>query len=191
VRGELVCRRPFPSMPVAFWDDADGSRYRSTYFARFPGMWAQGDFASWTTHGGIVIHGRSDTTLNASGVRIGTAELYAAIEPLPEVLESVAVGQAWDDDTRIVLFVRLADGVALDDALRARLRDAVRTRCSPRHVPARIAAVDEVPRTRSGKLAEVAVTDAVNGRPVRPSGLEGLANPECLDQFRDRPELAV
>jgi len=155
-KGELVCTRPFPTMPVGFWGDADGVRYRQAYYDRFAGVWAHGDYASWTEHGGMVIYGRSDATLNAGGVRIGTAEIYRQVEQLPEVLEAIAVGQEWDGDTRIVLFVRLAGGVALDDELRARIRSRLRERCSPRHVPARIAAVTDIPRTRSGKITELA-----------------------------------
>jgi acetoacetyl-CoA synthetase len=180
-KGELVCTAPFPSTPVGFWGDRDGAAYRRAYFERFPGVWAHGDFASWTEHGGMVIHGRSDATLNASGVRIGTAEIYRQVERLPEVLESVAVGQEWDGDTRIVLFVRLAEGSALDDALRARIKQTLRDNCSPRHVPAVISAVSDIPRTRSGKISELAVTDIVNGRAVR--NTEALANPEALAQF--------
>jgi acetoacetyl-CoA synthetase len=186
--GELVCTRAFPSMPAGFWGDEDASRYRAAYFERFPGVWAHGDFASWTDHGGIVIHGRSDATLNAGGVRIGTAEIYRQVEQLPEVAEAIAVGQEWDGDTRIVLFVRLAEGAELDDELERRIRTRLRERCSPRHVPARIAAVEDIPRTRSGKITELAVADVVNGRDVR--NTEALANPEALAQFRDRAELA-
>ena len=188
VRGELVCRSPFPSVPLGFLGDEDGSRFRAAYFDRFPGVWAHGDFASWTEHGGMVIHGRSDATLNAGGVRIGTAELYRVVENLPEVTEAIAVGQEWDDDTRIVLFVRLAEGAVLDDDLVTTIRHRVRSDCSPRHVPARIVAVEDIPRTRSGKLVELAVTDVVNGREVR--NLEAIANPEALAQFADHPELA-
>jgi len=188
VKGELVCRSPFPSVPLGFLGDDDGTRFRAAYFDRFPGVWAHGDFASWTEHGGMVIHGRSDATLNAGGVRIGTAELYRVVENLPEVAEAIAVGQEWDDDTRIVLFVRLADGAALDDDLVATIRTRVRSDCSPRHVPAKVVAVDDIPRTRSGKLVELAVTDVVNGREVR--NLEAIANPEALSLFADRPELA-
>ena len=173
-------------MPAA---DEAGSKFHGAYFDRFPGVWAHGDFASWTERGGMVIHGRSDATLNAGGVRIGTAEIYAQVEKLPEVVEAVAVGQEWDDDTRIVLFVRLADGVELSDDLQARLRQRLRVEASPRHVPARIAVVTDVPRTRSNKISELAVNDVVNGREVR--NTEALANPEALEQFRNRPELAV
>jgi acetoacetyl-CoA synthetase len=187
--GELVCARPFPSQPVAFWGDPDGRRYHAAYYERFPGVWAHGDFAAWTPHGGIVIHGRSDATLNAAGVRIGTAEIYRQVEQFDEVAEALAVGQAWDDDTRIVLFVRLAPGAELTDGLQADIKRRLRSNCSPRHVPARIVAVDDIPRTRSGKITELAVADVVNGREVR--NVEALANPEALDQFKDRPELKV
>jgi acetoacetyl-CoA synthetase len=187
--GELIVRRPFPSTPLGFLGDDDGSRYRAAYFERLPGVWAQGDFAEWTAHGGIVIHGRSDATLNASGVRIGTAELYRVVEQFPEVVEALAVGQAWERDTRIVLFVHLVEGQELDAELEERIRADLRTQLSPRHVPARIAAVTDVPRTRSGKIVELAVADVVNGRPVR--NTDAIANPEALDQFRDRPELST
>ena len=184
VKGELVCTRPFPSVPVGFWGDDDGAKFQAAYFDRFPGVWAHGDFASWTEHGGMVIHGRSDATLNAGGVRIGTAEIYAQVEQVPGVIEAVAVGQEWDGDTRIVLFVKLAAGVELDDGLQTEIRRRLRVNASPRHVPARIVQVDDVPRTRSNKISELAVADVVNGRAVR--NTEALANPESLDQFRDR-----
>jgi acetoacetyl-CoA synthetase len=187
VKGELVCRGSFPSVPVGFWGDADGSKFHGAYFDRFEGVWAHGDFASRTERGGWVIHGRSDATLNAGGVRIGTAEIYAQVEQLPEVVEAVAVGQEFDDDTRIVLFVKLADGVTLTDELQAAIKQRLRVNASPRHVPARIAQVTDVPRTRSNKISELAVADVVNGRPVR--NTEALANPDALDQYRDRPEL--
>jgi len=187
-RGELVCTMAFPSMPLGFWDDATGARYNAAYFERFDGVWAQGDFASWTEHGGIVIHGRSDATLNAGGVRIGTAEIYRQVDQLPQVQESLAVGQAWDDDTRIVLFVRLTDGESLTDELISEIKVKLRDNCSPRHVPSRLVAVADLPRTRSGKLAELAVADVVNGRVVRNS--EALANPESLQLFEDLAELA-
>ncbi len=188
-RGELVCRTAFPSIPLGFAGDPDDERFRATYLDRFPGAWHQGDYAAWTDHGGLVIHGRSDATLNAGGVRIGTAEIYRPVEQLPEVLEALAIGQAWEGDTRIVLFVRLSPGTALDDDLRTRIRTAVRTAASPRHVPARIVAVPDLPRTRSNKLAELAVREAVHGRPV--GNLDALANPEALEYVRDLPELAV
>ena len=188
VKGELVCTAPFPSVPVGFWGDTDGSKFQGAYFDRFPGVWAHGDFASWTDVGGMVIHGRSDATLNAGGVRIGTAEIYAQVDVLPEVMESVAVGQEYDNDTRIVLFVRLKEGFTLTDDLQQRIKTTLRKNASPRHVPARIAQVTDVPRTRSNKISELAVNDVVNGRTVR--NTEALANPEALEQYRNRPELA-
>ncbi len=186
-KGDLVCRNPFPSMPLEFWADPAGERYRSAYFERFPGVWAHGDYASWTDNGGMIIHGRSDATLNASGVRIGTAEIYRVVEQLPEVVEAIAVAQEWDGDTRIVLFVRPADGVTVDDELRATIRGELRSKCSPRHVPGVIAEVADIPRTRSGKIVELAVTETIHGRPVL--NVEALANPETLAFFADRPEL--
>jgi acetoacetyl-CoA synthetase len=183
-RGELVCTAPFPSQPLGFWADPDGARYRSAYYERFgPDVWHHGDFASWTEHGGLVIHGRSDTTLNPGGVRIGTAEIYRVVERLDGVAESLAFGREVDGDVRIVLLVVLEPGVELDDDLRGVIADAVRTGCSPRHVPREIVAVDELPRTRSGKLVELAVADAVNGREVRNTA--ALANPDALWHIRD------
>ncbi|MFP5321087.1 MAG: acetoacetate--CoA ligase, partial [Acidimicrobiia bacterium] len=190
-RGELVCTRPFPSQPLGFWADPDGERYRKAYFDRFGdardgfGVWHHGDFASWTEHGGVVIHGRSDTTLNPGGVRIGTAEIYRAVEGIDGVAESLVFGEEVDGgtDVRIVLLVVLDAGVELDDELRARIAEVVRTSCSPRHVPRRIVAVADLPRTRSGKLVELAVADAVNGREVR--GTEALADPDVLWAVRD------
>ncbi len=181
--GDMVCRAPFPSMPLAFWGDPDGSRYRAAYFEAFDDVWTHGDFASWTDHDGIVIAGRSDATLNAAGVRIGTAEIYRQVEAFDEVLESLAIAQDYDGDTRIVLFLRLAPGSVLDEDLTARVKQRLRTHASPRHVPAVLVAVEDLPRTRSGKLAELAVADVVNGRPVR--NLHALANPDSLDLFRD------
>ena len=186
-KGELVCTRPFPSMPVGFWNDPDGAKYRAAYFERFPGVWHHGDFAEWTEHGGIIIHGRSDATLNPGGVRIGTAEIYNQVEQLPEVVEGLAIGQEWEGDVRVVLFVRLAEGVALDDDLKARIRARIRDGASPRHVPARIVAVADIPRTKSGKITELAVRDVVHGREVR--NKEALANPEALELFRGLEEL--
>jgi acetoacetyl-CoA synthetase len=176
--GELVCRPTFPTVPLGFWGDEDGSRFHAAYFDRFTGWWAHGDFASWTDHGGMVIHGRSDATLNAGGVRIGTAELYRIVERFDEVAECLAVGQAVGADTRIVLFVRPVEGQHLDADLEARIRTALRTGASPRHVPALIVEAADLPRTRSGKLSELAVADVVNGRPVR--NVDALANPESL-----------
>jgi len=186
-KGELVCRKPFPSMPVMFWNDPDGSKYRGAYFERFENVWCHGDFAEWTEHGGIIIHGRSDATLNPGGVRIGTAEIYAQVEQIPEVLEALAIGQSMDDDVRVVLFVRLAEGRALDEDLMTRIKRQIRNGASPRHVPAKIVAVADIPRTKSGKIVELAVRDVVHGREVK--NKEALANPEALDLFRDIPEL--
>jgi acetoacetyl-CoA synthetase len=186
-QGELVCTRPFPTMPLGFWNDGDGSKYRAAYFERFPGIWHHGDFVSWTHHGGIIIFGRSDATLNPGGVRIGTAEIYRQVERFDEVVESLAVGQDWRGDVRIVLFVVLRPGVTLDDALVARIRDAVRSNCSPRHVPAKVLQVADIPRTKSGKITELAVRDIIHRRPV--TNTAALANPDALAEFRDRPEL--
>jgi acetoacetyl-CoA synthetase len=188
-KGELVCVKPFPSMPVMFWNDPDGSKYHNAYFARFPGIWCHGDFAEITAHGGMVIHGRSDATLNPGGVRIGTAEIYAQVEQVPEVIEALAIGQDWDNDVRVVLFVRLRPGVSLDEALVARIRRQIREGASPRHVPAKIVAVADIPRTKSGKITELAVRDVVHGRAVK--NKEALANPEALELYRDIPELKV
>jgi acetoacetyl-CoA synthetase len=188
-KGELVCTAPFPSLPIGFWGDDDGSRYRAAYFDKHPGMWSHGDFASWTEHGGIVIHGRSDATLNPGGVRIGTAELYRQVEQMPEVLEALAFARDVGDDVEVVLLVRLNDGVALDSGLQKAIRMRIRTGCSPRHVPALIVAVDDLPRTRSGKLAELAVADAVNGRTVRST--EGLADSAALWAAVDRVKAAT
>jgi acetoacetyl-CoA synthetase len=186
-KGELVCRRPFPSMPIGFWNDPDGRKYRAAYYDRFPGIWHHGDFAEWTEHKGIIIHGRSDATLNPGGVRIGTAEIYRQVEQLEAVQEAVVIGQDWEGDVRVLLFVVLKSGFRLDDALRDRIKKQVRQGASPRHVPARIVAVPDIPRTKSGKITELAVRDIVHGRPVK--NKEALANPEALDLFRDIPEL--
>jgi acetoacetyl-CoA synthetase len=188
-RGELVCTQSFPSMPIGFWGDTDGSRFHGAYFERFPGaeIWAHGDFAAYTEAGGFVIHGRSDATLNPGGVRIGTAEITRQVELEPSIAESLVFGQDWDDDTRIVLLVRMVPGAALTDDVVADLKRRIRTNCSPRHVPAMVLAVDDLPRTRSGKLTELAVADAVNGRPVR--NTEAMANPEALWAIANRPEL--
>ncbi|MCX5571644.1 acetoacetate--CoA ligase [Kaistia nematophila] len=187
-KGELVCRKAFPSMPIGFWNDADGSRYHAAYFDRFDNVWCHGDFAEWTAHGGLIIHGRSDATLNPGGVRIGTAEIYNQVEQIPEVQEALAIGQDWDNDVRVVLFVRLRDGAVLDEALARTIRDRIRTGASPRHVPAKIIAVADIPRTKSGKIVELAVREIVHGRPVK--NQEALANPEALALYRDLPELA-
>ena len=190
-KGELVCKSAFPAMPAGFWNDSEGAQFRATYFERYPGAWRQGDWAALTEHGGMVIYGRSDATLNPGGVRIGTAEIYQQIEALPEVVESLVIGQAWPpgecSDVRVVLFVKLQDGMLLDDPLAERIRQTIRTNTTPRHVPAKILQVMDIPRTRSGKIVELAVSDVVHGRDVR--NTEALANPEALAQFRDRAEL--
>ncbi len=187
-KGELVCTRPFPSMPVMFWNDDDGQKYHNAYFARFPNIWCHGDFAEITSHGGLIIHGRSDATLNPGGVRIGTAEIYAQVERIPDVLEALAIGQDWDNDVRVVLFVRLAAGKTLDERLTTLIRKQVREGASPRHVPAVIVAVADIPRTKSGKITELAVREIVHGRQVK--NQEALANPEALELFRNLAELS-
>ena len=185
--GELCCVQSFPSMPVCFWGDPDGSKYHAAYFERYPDIWAHGDFARITEHGGMVIYGRSDATLNPGGVRIGTAEIYRQVETLDEVLESICVGQDWDDDVRVVLFVRLREGLTLDDDLQTRIRKVIRENATPRHVPARIIQVSDIPRTISGKIVELAVRNVVHNRPV--NNLDALANPEALELFKNLPEL--
>ncbi|MFT5138611.1 MAG: acetoacetyl-CoA synthetase [Lysobacterales bacterium] len=185
--GELCCGLPFPSMPVCFWGDDDGSRYRQAYFEQIPGVWAQGDYAKQTVNDGYVIFGRSDATLNPGGVRIGTAEIYRQVEKLDKVLESICIGQDWDHDTRVILFVRLRDDVVLDETLKQEIRNTIRSNTTPRHVPANIIQVADIPRTVSGKIVELAVRNIVMGRPVR--NVAALANPEALDLFRDLPEL--
>ncbi|MEJ2344653.1 MAG: acetoacetate--CoA ligase [Gammaproteobacteria bacterium] len=186
--GELVCEAPFPSMPVGFWNDADGARYRAAYFARYPGVWTHGDFIEITPRGGVIVYGRSDATLNPGGVRIGTAEIYRQVEQIDEVLESIAVGQAWQGDERIVLFVRLREGVELNDALRGRIREVIRQSTTPRHVPARVEQVPDIPRTLSGKITELAVREVIHGRPVK--NVDALANPDALEAFAAlRPSL--
>jgi acetoacetyl-CoA synthetase len=187
-RGELVCTGPFPSMPVGFWNDPEDTRYRAAYFERFPGVWHHGDYAALTEHGGVVIYGRSDAVLNPGGVRIGTAEIYSAVESLHEIVEAIAVGQEWRNDVRVVLFVRLQPGVELGEALKKRIRDAIRSRTTPRHVPAKILAVPDIPRTQSGKLSELAVRNVIHGHPVK--NTDALANPEALEHFRNLPDLA-
>jgi acetoacetyl-CoA synthetase len=185
--GELVCTAPFPSMPVGFWNDPDGSRYRAAYFERFPNVWCHGDYAALTAHGGVIIYGRSDAVLNPGGVRIGTAEIYRQVEKLDEVLESLAVGQDWNNDVRVILFVRLRPGVTLSESLQEKIRQTIRSNTTPRHVPARIIAVPEIPRTISGKIVELAVRNVIHGRPVK--NTDALANPQALDHFRNLPEL--
>ena len=198
-KGELVCTKSFPSMPLGLWNDWEGTRYHAAYFEKFSGVWVQGDYAEITAHDGVIIYGRSDATLNPGGVRIGTAEIYRQVEQLPEVLEALVIGQEWDNDTRIVLFVKLSQKVArrdsesgesrvlLDDKLKSRIKDTIRRQASPRHVPAVIIAVEDIPRTKSGKIVELAVRELVHNRPVK--NLEALANPESLEFFTDLEEL--
>jgi len=186
-KGELVCTKAFPSMPTGFWGDADGSRYHAAYFEQFPNVWTHGDYIEITEHGGMIVYGRSDATLNPGGVRIGTAEIYRQVEKLEDVVESLVIGQDWDNDVRVVLFVRLAEGTTLDDTLAKRIKDQVRANCTPRHVPAKVVQVADIPRTKSGKITELAVRDIVHGRPVK--NKEAMANPEALDLFKDLAEL--
>jgi acetoacetyl-CoA synthetase len=187
-KGELVCTRPFPSMPLGFWNDPDGSRYRAAYFEKFPNVWRHGDWSEITPHGGIVIYGRSDAVLNPGGVRIGTAEIYRQVEQLDEVVESLVIGQDWAGDVRVVLFVKLKEGISLSEELISSIKKRVRDNTTPRHVPAKVLQVADIPRTKSGKIVELAVRDVVHGR--SPKNLEALANPEALSYFEARAELA-
>ncbi|WP_417811029.1 acetoacetate--CoA ligase [Thalassospira alkalitolerans] len=186
-KGELVCTAPFPSMPVGFWNDPDGSRYKDAYFNRFENIWCHGDYVELDDDGGMVIYGRSDATLNPGGVRIGTAEIYRQVEKLPEIQESIVIGQEWDNDVRVVLFIVLREKYQLDELLMDRIRKQIRNNCTPRHVPAKIIAVADIPRTKSGKITELAVRDVVHGRPVK--NQEALANPTALELFANLPEL--
>ncbi|MCB1777141.1 MAG: acetoacetate--CoA ligase [Candidatus Competibacteraceae bacterium] len=186
-KGELVCTRPFPCMPIGFWNDPHGKKYQAAYFERFSDVWHHGDFCEITEHDGLIIHGRSDATLNPGGVRIGTAEIYRQVEKLPEVVESIVVGQDWEGDVRVILFVKLQEGLALDDTLIARIKRTIRDNATPRHVPAKVLQVAEIPRTKSGKIVELAVRNIVHGQPVK--NVEALANPEALTNFASRPEL--
>jgi acetoacetyl-CoA synthetase len=186
--GELCCTQPFPAMPVCFWGDEDGSRYQAAYFEQFPGIWAHGDYVAKTENGGYVIQGRSDATLNPGGVRIGTSEIYRQVEGLDEVLESICIGQDWEDDVRVVLFVKLREDLELDEDMQDRIRKTIRQNTTPRHVPAKIVQVADIPRTISGKIVELAVRNVVHGRTV--ANTDALANPESLDLYRDLPELS-
>lgn len=190
-KGELVCTKPFPTMPIGFWNDPDGSKYRRAYFAKYPNVWCHGDYVELTEHDGMIIYGRSDAVLNPGGVRIGTAEIYRQVEKLPEVVESLVIGQQWPPesraDVRVVLFVRLRDGLVLDDALIAKIKQTIRDNATPRHVPAKVLQVPDIPRTKSNKIVELAVRNVVHGEPVK--NMEALANPEALEHFRNRPEL--
>jgi acetoacetyl-CoA synthetase len=186
-KGELVCTAPFPSTPLGFWGDSEGQRFRAAYFDRFEGTWTHGDWVELTEHDGLIIYGRSDATLNPGGVRIGTAEIYRQVEKLPEVVESIAVGQEWDNDVRVVLFVKLRDDQALDEDLISKIKKQIRDHTTPRHVPARVVQVGDIPRTKSGKITELAVREVIHGRAIK--NAEALANPEALEAYRDRPEL--
>jgi len=186
-KGELVCTKPFPSQPLGFWNDSKREKYHAAYFARFPNVWHHGDFVELNSHGGMVIHGRSDTVLNPGGIRIGTAEIYRQVEQIEEILESLAIGQTWHHDERIILFVHLKDGVLLDEALLQKIKNQIRHNTTPRHVPAKILSVNDIPRTKNGKIAEQAVRNMIRGEPVK--NHEALANPEALDQFQNRLEL--
>jgi acetoacetyl-CoA synthetase len=186
-KGELVCTRSFPSMPIGFWNDADGKRYHDAYFTKYPNVWCHGDYVELTGHGGMIIYGRSDAVLNPGGVRIGTAEIYRQVEQLDEVLESLVIGQDWDKDVRVVLFVKLREGLALDDALIDKIKNQIRANTTPRHVPAKVLQVEDIPRTKSGKIVELAVRNVVHGEAVK--NAEALANPEALAHYADRAEL--
>ena len=188
-KGELVCTKTFPSQPVYFWADANGEKYHNAYFARFDNVWHHGDYVSLTEQGGMVIYGRSDATLNPGGVRIGTAEIYRHVEQLDEVIESIVIGQDWHSDVRVVLFVVLKEGLKLDESLVKKIRQTVREKCTPRHMPARVIQVAEIPRTKSGKIVELAVREVVHNRPVK--NIHSLANPEALELYRDLPDLQV
>ncbi len=185
--GDLVCTAPFPSMPLHFWNDPEGSKYRKAYFERVPGVWTHGDWCELTETGGMIIYGRSDATLNPGGVRIGTAELYRLAETFPEITDSIAVGQRWENDERVILFVRLAAGVTFSDALQGRLKQSIRENVSPRHVPAKIIPVADIPYTINMKKVELAVRNVIHGEPVK--NRDALANPEALELYRDLPEL--
>ena len=186
-KGELVCSAPFPSQPVSFWNDPDNEKYRAAYFDRFPNVWCHGDYVAFTEQGGMQIFGRSDAVLNPGGVRIGTAEIYRQVEQLNEVIEGLVIGQQWDNDVRVVLFVRLQDDLLLENALVDKIKRQIRQNATPRHVPAKIVQVADIPRTKSGKIVELAVRDIVHGRPIK--NIEALANPEALDYFKDLPQL--
>ena len=186
-KGELVCTKPFPSMPICFWDDVDGARYRAAYFARYPGVWHHGDYVELTQHDGVIVYGRSDATLNPGGVRIGTSEIYRQVERIDAVAESIVISQDWDGDVRVVLFVKLRDGLTLDDDMVAEIRARIREGCTPRHVPAKVLQVADIPRTKSGKIVELAVREVVHGRTIK--NIEALDNPQALDLYRDRVDL--
>jgi acetoacetyl-CoA synthetase len=188
-KGELVCTKPFPSMPIGFWNDPEGSKYRAAYFEKYPNVWRHGDWCEETERGGFIIYGRSDAVLNPGGVRIGTAEIYRQVEQLEEIVESLVIGQDWEGDVRVVLFVKLKEGAKLEEALISRIKKQIRANTTPRHVPAKVVQVADIPRTKSGKIVELAVREVVHGRPVK--NVEALANPEALQHFRNREELST
>ena len=187
-KGELVCRSPFPSMPVFFWNDNDGEKYRKAYFNKFPGVWAHGDFIEINDHGGLKIFGRSDSTLNPGGVRIGTAEIYRIVEAFDEVADSLVIGQEWKGDQRMIIFLKLSESVSINDDLTKKIRQSIKSNCSPRHVPEIILPVDDIPYTLSGKKVEIAVKKIIDGEDV--INRDALANPDSLDLFSSIPELA-
>ena len=186
-KGELVCKKPFPSMPVKFWNDDGDKKYQSSYFERYKNVWYHGDFAEITDNGGFIIYGRSDTTLNPGGVRLGTAEIYSEVEKFDEIKESIVIGQPWDGDIRIILFVVLNQGYKLTDVIKDKIRKAVKSNASPRHVPSKIISIFDIPKTKNGKLVELAVKQSVEGEPIK--NLESLANPESLQYFKNIKEL--
>jgi len=185
--GELVCTKPFPSMPIMFWNDPDGKKYQEAYFDYYPNVWRHGDWTKLTKRGTLIIFGRSDATLNPGGVRIGTAEIYKVVESFEQILESIVIGQEWEDDIRIVLFVKLIEKNSLDEKLKTEIKNKLRQLVSPRHVPAKIISVADIPRTRSGKITELAVRDVIHGKKIK--NIEALSNPEALDLFKDLSEL--
>jgi acetoacetyl-CoA synthetase len=186
-KGELVCAKPFPCMPIGFWNDPDGKKYFDAYFATYDNTWCHGDYVTETEHGGLIFYGRSDTVLNPGGVRIGTAEIYRQVEKLDEVQESIVIGQNWQDDVRVVLFVKLTGDLSLDDELIDKIKKQIRSNTTPRHVPAKVLQVVDIPRTKSGKIVELAVRNIVHGDSVK--NIESLANPEALELYKSREEL--
>ena len=186
-KGELVCKKPFPSMPVKFWNDVDDKKYKSAYFEKYKNVWHHGDFAKITNNGGFIIFGRSDTTLNPGGVRLGTAEIYNLVEKFNEIQESIVIGQSWDNDVRIILFVVLNKGYELTDKIKKKIKKIIRSEASPRHVPSKIISILEIPKTKNGKLVELAVKQSIEGEKIK--NLEALANPDSLKQFKNIKEL--
>ena len=186
-KGELVCKKPFPSMPIKFWNDEDNKKYKSAYFEKYKNIWHHGDFAKITNNGGFIIFGRSDTTLNPGGVRLGTAEIYSVVEKFKEIQESIVIGQSWDNDIRIILFVVLNKNYNLNDEMKDKIKKAIRSDASPRHVPSKIISISEIPKTKNGKLVELAVKQCIEGEVIK--NLEALANPDSIKQFKNIKEL--